>query len=274
MLTRTMKRIARRLKFEAQRLPTLVKDRVLASLSDDFMYQRGMIKMSASLRNMQRDGFTPASIIDIGAYHGDWSRMARSIYPDTPIYMIEANPEKESVLASASREIGQTEYRIALLGPRRAAAVPFNVMETGSSVLPEKTSIPRSTALLSMTTLDALFADDPPLPRPHFLKLDVQGYELEVLSAGEDVLANTEAVLLEVALLEYNEGAPLFAEVIAFMQARGLVVYDICGCLRRECNHTLYMTDLLFVQKNSRLRSSKPFWNREAAFETERVPAR
>ena len=274
MLTRTLKRIARRLKFEAERFPTLVRDRVLASLPDEFKYQRGMLSMSASLRNLQRDGFRPASIIDIGAYHGDWSRMARSIYPDTPIFMVEANPEKELILAAAAREIGRTEYRIALLGSRPAAAVPFNVMETGSSVLPEKTSIPRSTALLSMTTLDALFADDPLLPRPHFLKLDVQGYELEILSAGEDVLASTQAVLLEVALLEYNEGAPLFSEVVAFMQARGLVVYDICGCLRRESNNTLYMTDLLFVQQDSPLRSRKPFWNREAAFETQGLPAR
>jgi FkbM family methyltransferase len=267
MLARTLKKISRRAAFEAHSLPVRIKDRLLAGLPEHYKYQRGMISMEASLGNMRRNGFYPASIVDVGAFQGDWSRMARRIYPNAPIYMFDANPEKEPLLSAASKEIGGAEYRIALLGPKPGAAVQFYVMGTGSSVLPENTSLPRSTTQLPMTTLDNVLLGEHQIPRPCFLKLDVQGFELEVLRGAEQVLGATEAALLEVALLEYNQGAPLFAEVVAFMGSRGFVVYDLSGTFRRESDDTLYMVDLLFVRESSSLRSKKRFWNWEATFE-------
>ena len=271
MVSQTLRRITRRLRFEARNFPTRMRNLVAASLPEDYLYERGWISMSASIRNMERNGFLPGSIIDVGAYHGDWSRMARRIFPNAPIYMVEANPQNSSLLSTVATQVGRAESRIALLGASPAASVPFYVMETGSSVLPENTSIPRTTAELPMTTLDSLVylnAAREPLPSPHFLKLDVQGFELEVLRGAEQVLANTEAAILEVSLMQYNQGAPLLAEVVMFMQNRGFLVYDVCGLYRRESDQTLYMVDLLFVRENSALRSRKLFWNREAEFET------
>jgi FkbM family methyltransferase len=266
MLMRTFKRIARRAAFEARGFPVRVKDRLLAGLGEDYKYQRGMISMAASIGNMRRNGFYPASIIDVGAYQGDWSRLARRIYPNVPIYMLEANPEKEPFLSAAAQEIGAAEYRIALLGAHPAESVAFHVRGTGSSVLPENTATPYSTEQLPMTTLDRVLAGKP-YPAPYFLKLDVQGFELEILRGAEQLLGTTEAALLEVSLIAYNQGAPLFAEVVAFMQSRGFVVYDIAGFYRRESDDALYMVDLLFTRESSALRSKKRFWNLEAQFE-------
>jgi len=262
-MAQPLKRIIRRAAFEARRFPVGVKDRMLAALGEEFKFQRGMISMEASLANLRRNGFDPATIIDVGAFQGDWSRMARRIYPHAAICMLDANPEKEPLLSAATREIGEAEYHIALLGPEPAASRPFYVMGTGSSVLPENTSMPRSVAQLPMTTLDHTLAQKPK-PQPYFLKLDVQGYELEVLRGAELVLANTEAALLEVSLMEYNQGAPLFAEVVAFMHARDFVVYDVSGLYRRESDHALFRMVTLFVRESSPLRSRKRFWNWEA----------
>lgn len=269
MLTQLLKRIARRAAFEIRSMPGRVKDRIFGALGEEFKYRRGVISMEASIGNMRRNGFYPASIIDVGAFRGDWSRMARGIYPDAVIHMLDANPAKEELLSAAIREIGKAEYHIALLGARPADSVPFHLRETGSSVLAENTSLPGSSADLPMTTLDHVLLSGKPLPAPYFLKLDVQGYELEVLRGAEQLLSNTEAALLEVSLLEYNLGAPLFAEVVAFMSSRGFVVYDIAGFYRRESDDALYMVDLLFVRVNSALRSKKHFWNLEAKFERE-----
>jgi FkbM family methyltransferase len=257
-----LKRIARRLAFEVQHFP----ERVLASLPSDLKYRRGMIDMESSIANAQRAGFTPASIIDIGAYHGDWSRMVRRIYPNTPIFMLEANPEMESHIAKAAVEVGNAKYRVALLGPKPDPSVLFHVMETGSSVFADKSLMPRSATRLSMTTLDEVLSKAGDLAAPHFLKLDVQGYELEVLRGAERVLAKTEVALLEVSLIEFNEGAPLFAEVVAFMAARGLVTYDLSGFSRRESDRALFQVDLLFARESSVLRSKRAFWKAEAKY--------
>src|ERR1700687_4549123 len=127
------------------------------------------------------------------------------------------------------------------------------------------TSMPRSTVQLPMDTLDNLISEAS--HGPYMLKLDVQGFELEVLRGADRVLKNTEVCLLEVALMEYNHGAPLLAEVVAFMASRGFVVYDISGMFRRESDNALYMVDLMFAHKDSALRSQKRFWTREAEFE-------
>jgi FkbM family methyltransferase len=268
MLARMLKRISRRAAFEARGFPVRVKDRLLAGLPDDYKYQRGMIGMRASVGNLRRNGFCPAAIIDVGAYQGDWSRMARRIYPDVPIYMLEANPEKEPFLSAAVQEIGASDFHIALLGAQPAAAVAFHVRGTGSSVLPENTATPFSIAQLPMTTLDRVLQAAQPYRAPYFLKVDVQGFELEILRGAEQVLQNTEAALVEVSLLEYNQGAPLFAEVVAFMAARHFVVYDVSGFFRRESDDALYRIVLLFVRESSALRSRKRFWNWEAGLET------
>jgi FkbM family methyltransferase len=267
MLARTLKRISRRVALEARGFPIRVQDRLLAGLGEDYKYQRGMIGMRASVGNLRRNGFHPGFIVDVGAYRGEWSRMARGIYPDAPICMLEANPEQEPFLSAASREIGAADFRIALLGPNPAESVAFHVRGTGSSVFPENTATPCSIAQLSMTTLDRVLLTGQSYPAPYFLKLDVQGFELEILRGAEQVLQKTEAALLEVSLLEYNQGAPLFAEVVGFMAAQSFVVYDVSGFFRRESDGALYRIVLLFVRESSALRARKRFWNREAELE-------
>jgi FkbM family methyltransferase len=267
-----LKRIAKRLAFEIQRLPTRVSERVFSCVSDRYKYRHGVIDLASSVQNLRQNGFRPGTVIDVGAYHGEWTRTLNKIYPDSRFLMVEANPDKEPVLAAVSADLGgRATYRMALLGAASATSVPYYLMGTGSSVLPETTSLPRSVIYRDMTTLDEV-AESARFPAPYLLKLDVQGYELEILRGAGRVLKDTEAVLLEVALIEYNEGAPLFAEVIAFMQARGFVAYDLAGFYRRESDDALFMLDILFVLEHSALRVRKPFWNIEVMQHSSREP--
>ena len=95
------------------------------------------------------------------------------------------------------------------------------------------------------------------------MKLDVQGYELEVLAGAPETLARTEVILSEVSLLEYNEGQPLMADVIAYLGQRDFVPFDICGGLRRSSDLALFQTDMIFVRRDSSLREKRKFWSRE-----------
>jgi len=65
-----------------------------------------------------------------------------------------------------------------------------------------------------MLTLDAVLARHAALGTS-FLKLDVQGAELDVLAGAQRTLKHTDVILLEASLVEFNRGAPLIADVIA-----------------------------------------------------------
>jgi len=134
-------------------------------------------------------------------------------------------------------------------------------MGDGSSVFPEVTSFPRKTVSMATRTLDESI---PELARsPMLVKLDVQGYELEVLKGSRRVLSLAEVVLLETALLTYNEGSPLFVEVVEFMADKGFVVFDFCGHARRQEDQALFQIDIVFVRERSLLRSRRKFWLEE-----------
>ena len=92
-----------------------------------------------------------------------------------------------------------------------------------------------------------------------FIKLDVQGYELEVLKGGQKALQSVECILMEVSLIGVNQGAPLLHEVISYMKNIGFFVYDICSFVRRPIDQALWQIDVIFVKESSRLLKNKSY---------------
>jgi FkbM family methyltransferase len=212
--------------------------------------------LSTVLRHTRSNGFSPKMIIDVGAYVGDWSRTATGIFPDARCMMIDANENNREPLKLATSQIRNSEYLITLLGPEKKTDVVFQVLGTGSSVLPELSSVARIERHLAMERLDDLMAARQ-VEGPTLLKLDVQGFELEVLRGASKTLAGAEIVILETSLVHCNAGAPLFFEVISFMKDAGFVVYDFCGQSRRDDDNTLVQTDVVFARVDSKLRMDR-----------------
>lgn len=233
--------------------------KAVAIADETTRFRNGYISMAGSLANLRASGFSPGGIVDIGANIGIWTQEVAEIFPDAKIHMIEAQPWLASKLQEVvARMGGQSTFAIHLVGAEPKVAVPFFVIGTGSSVFEEVTDLRKTITALPMTRIDDL-SQVRSLPRPLFLKLDVQGYELEVLKGAAETLASAEVVLMEVALLPYNVGAPLMTEVIAFMKERGFVPFDICGQLRRISDHALFQIDMIFVRSESQLRAHRRF---------------
>ncbi|MEM9148038.1 MAG: FkbM family methyltransferase [Pseudomonadota bacterium] len=204
--------------------------------------------MGLGLAGLRDRGLRPATILDIGAFQGDWSRMAAGIWPDAEITMVEGNREKEPALSAVAKELN-AGLEIALLGPEDGQSVEFVVMETGSSVFEENSPLDRRRERREVRSLDALFAGR----RVDLIKIDVQGYELEVLAGGQRVLGEAEAVLLEIALIEINRGAPLLDEVVAYLAARDLIAVEVLELHRRPLDGAMNQIDILFVRRSSPL---------------------
>ncbi|MGH6737926.1 MAG: FkbM family methyltransferase, partial [Bradyrhizobium sp.] len=185
----------------------------------------------------------------IGAYRGGWSKLAAEVIPSASFIMFEANADHESALAVTGRR-----YFITALGAQNAAANAFHLPKSGdasgASLYVEQTSHYASsnlmTRMLPTSRLDTLVEQNR-LERPDMIKIDVQGAELEVLAGAPHTLDHCQALIAELSFLAYNEGAPLFAEVLRKIVDHGFAPVDICE-LHRGRNGLVMQADLLLVR--------------------------
>lgn len=235
--------------------------RIQRRLDPHWKLKNGLITMPGSLLNLRQNGFSPATVLDVGAFVGDWTKMAAAVFPDATFHLFEAQSDKRDLLEPLAKSHRGKAF-IGLLGASPNKEVQFYVQNTGSSVFPEATTFDRVRTFMEMRRIDDLVQDQA-LNEPILIKLDVQGAELEVLKGAPDLLRRTEVILAEVALLEYNEGAPLIADVIAFLAERDFVLYDVCGMDRRQTDLAAFQADMIFVRRTSQLRSKRKFFSAE-----------
>jgi len=214
----------------------------------------GVPSQENSLKRIKSLGYQPKQCLDIGAYEGFWTQEFKAIFPSCAMLMIEGQSEKEASLIKTKELYKDVDYQIALLGATEKAVL-FNKYETASSVLDEYNTTnavieERKLALLDTITDQFKF-------KPDFIKIDTQGYELEILKGGERTLAAAEFVLLEVSFLDIYKNCPLANDVLSYMSSKGFVVYDICTLMKRPLDKALYQADFLFVKESSGFRSDK-----------------
>ena len=233
----------------------LAKALLPGSLKHHVKTALGMLNMQSTLLNMKRNGFSPKVIIDVGAYSGDWTRLCKCLFPVSQVLMIEPQAAMKRDLEHLMAESSGVELASVLVGATPQATAGFYYVGSASSVLPEAEKNDLPSVYLPMTTLDALTIGKV-FARPDLIKLDVQGYEVEVLKGGPRTLAGAEVVVMEVNLIAINKGAPLFHDVVKFMADRGFQVYDICTFYRRPYDRALWQTDVVFIRSSSPLVSS------------------
>ena len=199
---------------------------------------------------LKQRGFSPLTAIDIGATVGVWYTKFKEIFPHANVLGIEANPRYEDELKSVN-----PNSKIMLLGrENNDAGVEFYINpgisnDEGASIYKEATQWGnKATAVnLPMATLDSLNQ------RFDWIKIDVQGAELDVLEGGDETLQYAMIVELELSTMRYNQGAPLAGEVIRWMWESGFELLDIIGLRNIEENGDgvgkLVQFDALFLNR-------------------------
>ena len=191
------------------------------------------------LRNIQPTGF-----IDVGAHFGETNHIIRSIYPDKRIVSFEANPECEHILKQQG-----IEYIICLLGKENKDVSfyinPDNRTSTGCSIYKEESHFFENAEkmILQMYRLDEIVPADAKL---NFLKMDVQGAEIDVLQGATKLLHTIQYIYLEVSFVKCNKDAPLFAEVFDYIYKQGYKIIDTCD--PTYIDNVLVQTNFLFAR--------------------------
>jgi FkbM family methyltransferase len=209
------------------------------------------LDMGKRLEHMAGLGFQPETIVDVGAAEGTWSRMAARIWPNAHLIGFEPNPTNEAKLERTRRQLPQFAYHLCFLGAE-SGRVTYADRGAQTSLYTEALGNDEA----EMRTLDACYEAEL-FPQPQLLKLDVQGYELEVLKGGQRVLSGCEAVLAEVSFFRFHPEMPTADDVIAYLKERGFAIYDTMGLLRLPEDDALGHMDLMFVRADHPLRGSR-----------------
>jgi len=171
--------------------------------------------------------YTPNTLLDIGAHHGNFSMFCKGLWKNIDSLMLEGNENCEEVLENLP-----FSHCIVLLSDTNKEVTlhlnPKNPMCTGTSYLKEKTrhykdsiQVKKNTFTLEevINEVDNKVFD--------IIKIDTQGSELDIIKGGLEIVKKASYVILEAATLQYNEGSPLFNEVIDYMKQIGFSNYKI-----------------------------------------------
>jgi FkbM family methyltransferase len=206
--------------------------------------------MFQHLSLLKDKGYTPDTILDIGAYHGHWTHNMLSIYPNAQYLLFEAIDYKELEYYNDARNIQQFHV---LLYSREAEVDWYEQRNTGDSIFRERTRYFKDCVAVKREaiTLNSFIRKEKLLiDSKHILiKIDCQGAEIPILQGATDVLCKTDFIVLEMPFFgSYNEGVPTFLEHIQFMNDIGFIPYDVLE--HHYINGFNMQIDMLFINKN------------------------
>lgn len=170
-------------------------------------------------------------VIDGGASVGIFGYRLRTCGYKGWITSFEPLAEPFAELERRAVKDPRWDCRRLALGSRNVETAAMHVAanSVSSSLLPigerhvEATpgATPAGHETVAVTTLDEIAAELPHEGAGAYLKLDLQGNELEALEGAERLLGSLTAVELELSYVELYEGAPSAPEVIAHLTEHG-----------------------------------------------------
>lgn len=188
-----------------------------------------------------------ATVVDVGASNGMWTREVIQRFPDRDYFLVEARREHEPALAAFAAENPRVRYTICAAADK-PGQVHFHAGDLFGG-LAAHTAFSEHDIVVPARTLDEITATHA-LVAPYFLKLDTHGFEEQILAGATDVLAHASLVVIEAYNHSMGHGNLLFDELCAFMRARGFRSLDFFDPLYRPHDSSFWQADLAFARND------------------------
>ncbi|MEX2643688.1 MAG: FkbM family methyltransferase [Acetobacterales bacterium] len=199
-------------------------------------------------------GLSPRRILDIGANKGQFVASCRAVFPDAAVIALEPIPALAEQLAATFRDDPLVTAVCAAVGSRRETRrFEINDFSPSSSFLPlsetHRQSFPEASGTrseeMAILPLDELMAERGIGPCD-LIKIDVQGFEMEVLQGAGTTLDAARHVVVECSLRPLYEGESALTDIFGFLHERGFESVGAVDILSAPQNGLVLQADILF----------------------------
>ncbi len=179
------------------------------------------------------------TLIDVGANQGQFATAWKAFFPNTTVHSFEPVPSTFNKLQSNVLDIsGVKVYNCGLGSKSGKLNIYRNAHSHASSFLRvssfQKEKIPSTSdetlEEVSISTLNDIFKFGD--MGPTVLKLDVQGFETEVLKGANEILKKVNYIIIEMSFIPMYDGEVLFSEMNDFLGRLGFEVVAPLGFLQ------------------------------------------
>ncbi len=199
------------------------------------------------------------TVLDVGANEGQFIKAARALFPAASIFAFEPNPRLTQPLQDLlSAGSANAVFQIACGREPKIMPLHLATFSPATSLLsPTSLQVPEFPAVETEQTIDVkverldhVVEQHGSARKPYLLKIDVQGFELEVLDGAVRILPDVAAIVCEVNTALFYEGQASFEGISAFMRQHNFKLVDIGEPIRaRETAEVLYF-DVAFLNSD------------------------
>jgi len=223
------KGIALREKFNSEVITQKLLDKINTTTKYDLKHLSTLKPMPNELiqylNKLKISGFEPKVIYDIGSCVLHWTNAAKEIWPNATYILFDAFSEAEFLYNGYN-------YHIGVLSDKDNQEVKFYQNEkfpTGNSYyreigctgyFPENNYIRKITSTLDTVVKQKGF------PLPDFVKIDVQGCEIDIIKGGIETLKHATRMIVELQHTDYNFGAMKADESLPIIESMGFKCID------------------------------------------------
>lgn len=198
------------------------------------------------------------TVLDIGANTGQFTKTISTLLPNAKIYSFEPLPECFEQI-----------QRLANKNPQ-IKALNLGIGNQSGVICFERSSVSVSSSFLKMSdihkeafpstknnnTIDVKIAKlddvikDLDITESLLIKIDVQGYENEVLKGGEKTIKKAKLIIVETSFVTLYESQPLFDEIYSMFKNWGFLYVGMLDQLSDPNTGMILQGDSIFVRQS------------------------
>jgi FkbM family methyltransferase len=209
---------------------------------------RDKLSLRAALERCRRRGPDIGTVIDIGASDGRWSLEARTFFPRSDFFLVEAQDAHEKALRSVKAKNSRFDFVISAAGARDGE-IYFDASDLFGG-LASDTPFAQNCSAVPVRTVDSL-VEEKGLKPPYLLKLDTHGYEVPIFEGAKETLKKTGLIIVETYNFKLTPDSLRFHEMCAYLEMRGFRCIDLCEPMHRPKDGAFWQVDLFFIPAGS-----------------------